>query len=109
MGRNERGSGGSRLVRASSPVAGSFSPGGFEGRPRRRSGRIAALAALVLSVVWFSGFASLFAVPLSILALSSGSIGRGYRWAAVAGLVLGIGGLVLSAALMVRAGGVDTL
>ncbi|MCC5952180.1 MAG: hypothetical protein JJU45_08815 [Acidimicrobiia bacterium] len=84
------------LVAGASPLAGSFSPGGFEGRPRRQAGRSVAVVALVLSVIWVGGFASMFAIPLAILALSSGNVGRGFRVVAIVALVLGIAGLALS-------------
>lgn len=96
------------LVRGASPLSGSFSPRGGEAGPIPRSGRIAAVAALVLSVLWLAGFGSLFAVPLSILALSSGQIGRSYRWVAVAGLVLGAVGLAFAAVLVITSG-IETL
>jgi hypothetical protein len=57
------------------------------------AGRLAARFSVVLGVVWIFGFASLAAIPLALLALSTTGLGRGDRIAAWVGLTLGVLGI----------------
>ena len=87
------------LIEPENLMTGGFQTGTYDAAPRVEAGESAALWSLVFAVLWIGGFGSLIAVPMALLALSSGDIDPRRRRMAVAALVLAGAGLVGAAAI----------
>jgi hypothetical protein len=87
------------LIEPENLMTGGFQSGTYDASPRAEAGESAALWSLVFAVLWIGGFGSLIAVPMALLALSSGDIDPRRRRMALAALVLAAAGLAGSAAL----------
>jgi hypothetical protein len=89
------------IIEPDNMMTGGFQTGSYDAAPRTSTGRMAAWASLAFAVVWVGGLGSMVAIAAAGLALASGDIGVGPRRAALAGLVLGIVGLVAGVVLVV--------
>jgi hypothetical protein len=82
------------LIEAENLMTGGFQTGTYDAAPRVKTGESAALWSLVFGVLWIGGIGSLIAVPMALLALSSGDIDPRRRRMAVAALALAAAGVV---------------